>query len=120
MTKKYVFIYSDDGVSSFSLKETIASCQEELSSFYSIQTINLSIKMPKIAILITKWNFERNLIKFPLLFLTSFMLFSSTVHGVKWDLEYWQFINVKNWKKGAYELFSSCLVRFDQNISDFY
>lgn len=39
MTKKYVFIYADDGVSSFSLEETIASCQKELSS-YAIETIN--------------------------------------------------------------------------------
>lgn len=58
--------------------------------------------------------------KCSLLFLIFFPLFFSAAYGVKWDLEYWQFVNVKNWKKGDYELFTSGVVRFDQNISDFY
>ena len=59
MTKKYVFIYADDGVSSFSLKETIASCQEELSSFYSIQTINHKI------LIHSSWERETSLLIIP-------------------------------------------------------
>ena len=39
MRKKYVFIYADEGVSSFSLKETIASCEKELPS-YLVETID--------------------------------------------------------------------------------
>lgn len=40
--------------------------------------------------------------------------------GAKWDVEYWQYFNGKNWEKGPYKLYTIGEVRLDKDLSTFY
>lgn len=54
-------------------------------------------------------------------FLVCFALFRiGEIYGNGWDVEYWQYLNLKNWECGPYKLYTIGETRLNHNISTFY
>lgn len=54
------------------------------------------------------------------IFCLAFAGILNPLFGANWDTEYWQYLTVKNWKSGPYQLSTSGEMRLHQDVSNVY
>lgn len=55
-----------------------------------------------------------------IIILLIFVVMCSSAYATKWDVEYWQFLNLKNWESGKYQLYTRAELRANRDLSRMY